>query len=91
MSIIDNISNLDKISRTALLQDAYGSRARRGEQIAAVVTARKLAVLVWHLLTKEEDFLWARPSLSETKRRTQELKAEMPAAEGQCEHAYPYH
>ena len=24
----------------------------RGEQIAAVVTARKLAVLVWHLLTK---------------------------------------
>ena len=41
-------------------------------------TARKLAVLVWHLLTKEEDFLWARPSLNETKRRTQELKAEMP-------------
>ena len=63
--------------------------ARRGEPIAAVVTARKLAVLVWHLLTKEEDFLWARPSLNETKRRTQELKAEMPAAKGQCEHAYP--
>ena len=34
--------------------------ARRGEPIAAVVTARKLAVLVWHLLTKEEDFLWPR-------------------------------
>ncbi len=58
--------------------------------IAAVVTARKLAVLVWHLLTKEEDFLWARPSLNETKWRAQELKAEMPAAKGHCEHAYPY-
>ena len=61
----------------------------RGAQIAAVVTARKLAVLVWHLLTKEEDFPWARPSLNETKRRTQELKVEMPAAKGQCEHAHP--
>ena len=50
--------------------------------IAAVATARKLAVLVWHLLAKEEDFLWARPSLNETKRRTQELKTEMPAAKG---------
>ncbi len=59
--------------------------------IAAVVTARKLAVLVWHLLTKEEDFPWARPSLNETKRRAQELKAELAAAKGQCEHAYPYH
>ena len=54
-----------------------------------MVRVRKLAVLVWHLLTKEEDFLWAQPSLNETKRRTQELKADMPAAKGQCEHAYP--
>ena len=55
--------------------------------IAAVATARKLAVLVWHPLT-EEDFPWARPSLNETKRRAQELKAELAAAKGQCKHAY---
>jgi transposase len=30
-------------------------RARRGEQVAAVATARKLAVLCWHLLTTGED------------------------------------
>ena len=52
-----------------------------------MATVRKPAVLVWHLLTKEEDFPWARPSPNETKKRTQELKAEMPAAKGQCEHA----
>src|SRR4051794_33525131 len=36
-------------------------RARRGHQVAAVAVARKLAVLCWHLLTKETDYLWARP------------------------------
>ncbi len=36
-------------------------RAPRGEQIAAVATARKLAVVVWHLLTKAEDYTWTRP------------------------------
>jgi hypothetical protein len=29
--------------------------ARRGPQIAATATARKLAVLFWHLLTREQD------------------------------------
>ena len=38
-------------------------RARRGHQIAAVAVARKLAVLCWHLLTKETDYQWARPAL----------------------------
>ncbi len=38
-------------------------RARRGHQVAAVATARKMAVLVWHLLTKEADYPWARPAL----------------------------
>jgi transposase len=28
-------------------------RSRRGQHVAAVATARKLAVLIWHLLTKE--------------------------------------
>jgi len=31
-------------------------RARRGHQVAATATARKLAVLFWHLLTREEDY-----------------------------------
>ena len=41
-------------------------RARRGHQIAAVAVARKLTVLCWHLLTKGEDYLWARPALVAT-------------------------
>jgi len=39
-------------------------RGRRGEQIAAVATARKLAVLVWQLLTTEQDYAWGRPLLA---------------------------
>ena len=57
-------------------------RARRGHQIAAVATARKLAVLCWHLLTKEEDYLWARPALVANKVRALELQAGQPAKKG---------
>ena len=57
-------------------------RARRGHQIAAVAVARKLAVLCWHLLTKETDYLWARPALVATKLRAMELQAGMPAKKG---------
>jgi transposase len=31
-------------------------KAKRGQQISVVATARKLAVLIWHMLTKEEDY-----------------------------------
>jgi len=58
-------------------------RARRGEQIAAVATARKLAVLCWHLLARQEDYAWARPALHAKKLRALELKAGMPARRGQ--------
>ena len=58
-------------------------RARRGEQIAVVATARKLAVLVWHLWSKEQDYLWARPSLTATKLRNLELRAGRPTRRGQ--------
>jgi transposase len=34
-------------------------RARRGPQIAATATARKLVVLFWHLLTSEQDYAFA--------------------------------
>jgi len=49
-------------------------RARRGAQIALVATARKLAVLFWHLLTHEEDYAFGRPSLTRRKLRALELK-----------------
>ena len=58
-------------------------RARRGHQVAAVAVARKLAVLCWHLLTKETDYLWARPALVAIKKRSMELQAGQPAREGQ--------
>lgn len=57
-------------------------RARRGRQIAAVAVARKLTVLCWHMLTKEQDHLWARPSLVAQKRRAMELQAGRPQNKG---------
>lgn len=57
-------------------------RARRGRQVAAVAVARKLAVLCWHLLTKDTDYLWARPALVANKKRSLELKAGRPAQKG---------
>ena len=50
-------------------------RARRGAQIALVATARKLCVLFWHLLTKEEDYAFGRPSLHRHKLHRLELIA----------------
>ena len=57
-------------------------RAKRGHQIAAVALARKLTVLCWHLLTKEEDYLWARPALVAKKARDMELQAGRPQKKG---------
>lgn len=51
-------------------------RARRGHQIAAVAVARKLAVLCWHMLTKQEDYLWARPSLVAHKMRSMDADSD---------------
>jgi transposase len=58
-------------------------RARRGMQIAVVVTARKLAVLCWHMITRREDYAFARPSLTAKKLRALELKAGVPSGRGQ--------
>jgi len=55
---------------------------KRGQQVAAVATARKMAVLIWHLLSKQEDYAWARPALVEAKRRQLELKAGQPSRRG---------
>ena len=59
---------------------AFGERvrARRGAQIAAVAVARKLVVLCWHLLSKDQDYAFARPSLTRQKTRRLELAAGAP-------------
>jgi transposase len=48
---------------------------KRGKQVAAVATARKLAVLIWHMLTKEQDYAWTRPALLQFKIRALQLTA----------------
>jgi transposase len=53
-------------------------RARRGAQIAIVAVARKLTVLSWQLLTKQEDYAFKRSSLVEKKLRAIELRAGAP-------------
>jgi transposase len=58
-------------------------RARRGAQIALVATARKLCVLFWHLLTREQDYAFGRPSLTRHKLRRLELMAGDPPRRGQ--------
>jgi transposase len=57
-------------------------RARRGHQIAIVAVARKLAVLFWHLLTREQDYAFQRLSLTRKKVRGLELRAGAPRQPG---------
>ena len=57
-------------------------RARRGAQVAAVATARKLASLFWCLLTREQDYAFGQPSLTRRKIRKLELAAGAPVAQG---------
>jgi transposase len=47
--------------------------ARRGGNIATVAVARKLAVIAWHMLSRGEDYAFARPSLTREKIRKLEL------------------
>src|SRR6266516_3500907 len=58
-------------------------RARRGAQIAATATARKLAVLCWHLLRRGEDDAFARPAMTRHKgaRIQQALEGQSRAAD----------
>ena len=64
--------------------------ARRGQHVAAVATARKLAVLAWRLLTRGEDYAWARPALQARKQRSLELRAGQPPRRAQRGAAYDY-
>jgi hypothetical protein len=65
-------------------------RARRGEQVAAVATARKLAVLCWQLLSRGEDYAYGRPSLVAQKLRALELAAGAPSRRGERGSTYAY-
>jgi transposase len=44
-------------------------KARRGGGVAIIAVARKLAVIAWHLLAKDQDYREARPDLVRTKHR----------------------
>jgi transposase len=57
-------------------------RSRRGPQIAATATARKLVVLFWHLLAREQDYAFARPAMTRNKIRQLELSAGAPRQKG---------
>jgi transposase len=48
---------------------------KRCKPVAAIATARKLAVLIWHMLTKQQDYVWVRPALLQFKIRRLELMA----------------
>jgi transposase len=57
-------------------------RARRGNKIAVVACARKLAVLFWCLLTREQDYAHQQPSLTAKKLRLLEIRAGAPTLKG---------
>ena len=64
--------------------------ARRGKHIAAVATARKLAMIIWHMLSKDADYIWVRPALLARKFRAVELRAGLPAEHARRGAAYDY-
>jgi len=57
-------------------------RARRGHQVAVVAAARKLACLFWCLLTREQDYAYQQPSLTQKKLRLLEIRAGAPTLKG---------
>jgi transposase len=54
------------------------TKARRGHGKAIVATARKLAVLFWCMLTREQDYAHQQPSLTKKKLRRLEITAGAP-------------
>jgi transposase len=56
--------------------------AWRGTKIATVATARKLVVIAWHLLSRGEDYAFARPALYREKLRRIELLLGAPRHQG---------
>ena len=58
--------------------------AKRGAPAAIVATARKLTVLIWHVLAKGEDYAFARPAFQAMKLRKVALKAGAPREYGKA-------
>src|SRR6201997_2026682 len=54
------------------------TKARRGHGKAIVATARKLAVLFWCMLTRDQDYAHQQPSLTRKKLRRLEIAAGAP-------------
>jgi transposase len=75
-------------ARTPGPQKAFWERtaAKRGSKVATVVLARKLVVLTWQLLTKQEDYAFKRPAALSEKLRTLDLLAGAPLRRGQRAH-----
>ena len=85
-------------ARTMLVEAAWGAASvpgplrafflrikdRKGANVAAVATARKIATLIWHLLTKDAPYQWARPAFVAMKMRKLELRAGAPKAYGKA-------
>ena len=53
-------------------------KTRRGSQVALCATARKLAVLAWHMLTKDEDYRYAAATVTQRKIRKLQRSAGDP-------------
>lgn len=64
--------------------------SRRGKHIAAVATARKLVMIIWHTLSKCADYIWARPALLARKFRSIELRAGLPTRHAKRGTAFDY-
>lgn len=58
--------------------------AKRGAATAIVATARKLAVLIWHILAKGDEYAFARPAFQAMKLRKVALKAGAPREYGKA-------
>ena len=63
-SLADRLDHSDQAQGAQSLAPTHVSRS----QVAAVATARKLAAIIWHLLNRQEDYVFARPSLVARKR-----------------------
>lgn len=84
------------VARTMLIEAAWSAASvpgplrafflrikdRKGLNVAAVATARKIANLIWQLLTKEAPYRWARPAFVAMKMRKLELRAGAARAHG---------
>ena len=63
-------------------RSASESRLGAARRWRAVAVARKLCVLCWQLLTRNQDYAYARPALVQRKLRRLELRAGAPSQRG---------